>query len=229
MDPRKLFGDQRHSGFCVYCGGPVETVDHVPSMALLDKPYPPNLPTVPACAQCNHGFSLDEEYLACLLECTLVGSTEPDKQRRPSVRSKLASKAALRAHLEALRTAVAGEILWQPDGARVENVLVKLARGHVAFEEGTPMLEEPSLVDYVPLPAIRAEEAQGLTGPWPSHHPWPEIGSRAFFRATGMKVSHAPDSDGWIVIQKDRYRYRVNGTTAQMVLSEYLVCTVAWK
>lgn len=226
MDPRKLFADQRHSGFCVYCGGPVQTVDHVPSKALLDEPYPVDLPTVSAC---NQGFSLDEEYLACLIECTVVGSADPDKHRRPSVRRKLADKAALRAHLEASRNAVDGEILWQPDEARVENVLAKLARGHIAFEEGTPMLQEPGVIDYVPLTEISAEEASELIGPWPMQRPWPEIGSRAFFRASGMRVPHNPGSDGWITIQQGRYRYRVDGTTVQTILSEYLACTVLWE
>jgi hypothetical protein len=228
MDPRKLFADRRHSGFCVYCGGPVETVDHVPSKALLDEPYPADLPTVVACSACNQGFSLDEEYLSCLIECTLRGSTEPAKQHRPSIRKTLTAKPALRADLETARSVVDGEILWCPVASRVENVIVKLARGHLAFEEGTPMLGEPDVIDYVPRTGISAEEAQELTCAWPLERAWPEIGSRAFFRASGMRVPHNPGSDGWITVQEDRYRYRAEGTMAQMVLSEYLICTVVW-
>lgn len=228
MDPRKLFADQRHSGFCVYCGGPAETVDHVPSKALLDEPYPADLPTVAACTACNQGFSLDEEYLSCLIECTLRGSTEPERQQRLAVRQKLATRSALRAELEATRNVVDGEILWHPVSSRVENVIVKLARGHVAFEEGTPMLGEPDVLDYVPRTAISAEEAHELTRAWPADLAWPEVGSRAFFRASGMRVPHNPGPDSWITVQRDRYRYRVKGTVAQIVLSEYLICTVVW-
>lgn len=76
MDPKHLFVDERLKGSCVYCGGPPETVDHVPSRVFLDDPLPENLPVVEACRECNGGFSLDEEYLACLLECVMTGTTD---------------------------------------------------------------------------------------------------------------------------------------------------------
>lgn len=74
-------GDDRNKGWCVYCGGPGETRDHVPSRVLLDEPYPLELPVVPACAACNRAFSRDEAYLACLIECALTGSVESAKAR----------------------------------------------------------------------------------------------------------------------------------------------------
>ena len=75
MDPRKLFVDERLIGSCVYCGGAPDSRDHVPSKVLLDDPLPPDLPVVEACSTCNGNFSLDEEYLACFLECVFSGST----------------------------------------------------------------------------------------------------------------------------------------------------------
>jgi hypothetical protein len=230
VDPRKMFADQRLTGFCVYCGGPGETRDHVPSKALLDQPYPSDLPVVEACAKCNNAFALDEEYVACFLECTIIGSTIPHLQSRPSIRRKLTEAPALQALIEASRIPVAdGTLVWQPDEPRVEAVLVKLARGHMAFEEGTPRLEEPGLVDCVPLSMLSPDESQELVGPWPSFTGWPELGSRAFLRAAGARVPHNPQEDGWIVIQPNRYRYRVQVHTVQMVLSDYLACTVIWQ
>ncbi len=32
-----------------------------------------------ACRKCNNDFSIDEEYLGCLLECVIAGSTAPEK------------------------------------------------------------------------------------------------------------------------------------------------------
>ena len=89
MDPRKLFYDDRLKGHCVYCGGSEETRDHVPSKVLLDEPYPEDLPVVPACLECNNGFSLDEEYLACFLECVLCGTVDPRALKRDRIRRKL--------------------------------------------------------------------------------------------------------------------------------------------
>ena len=68
MQQLRCYGDDRNKGFCVHCGGPSETVDHVPSKVLLDEPYPENLMAASACRKCNNDFSIDEEYLACLLE-----------------------------------------------------------------------------------------------------------------------------------------------------------------
>jgi len=80
------YGDQRNEGWCIHCGGVDETRDHVPSRILLDEPYPTNLPVVAACQRCNLGCSLDEEYVACLLECP----QEEQSQRVFHVRRLLA-------------------------------------------------------------------------------------------------------------------------------------------
>lgn len=76
MDPRHLFVRQRLTRSCVYCGGIADTQDHVSSRVLLDDPKPVNIPVVEACKECNQGFSMDEEYLACLLDCVLCDTTE---------------------------------------------------------------------------------------------------------------------------------------------------------
>ena len=47
---------------CLYCGSTADTKDHVPPKALLEKPYPKNCRTVPACKSCNLGFSQYEGY-----------------------------------------------------------------------------------------------------------------------------------------------------------------------
>jgi len=77
MDPRHVVGmDERLTAeMCVYCGGAEpSTRDHVPPKVFLDEPYPPGLPVVGACEGCNLGFSLDEQYLACLIGCVMCGA-----------------------------------------------------------------------------------------------------------------------------------------------------------
>ena len=34
---------------------------------LLEKPYPPNLLTIPSCCECNTGFKQDEEYFLAVM------------------------------------------------------------------------------------------------------------------------------------------------------------------
>jgi len=86
MQNLKCYGDSRYKGFCIHCGGPEETDDHVPSKVLLDEPYPENLMVCPSCLRCNNALSLDEVYLACLLECVLAGEADPPKGNRSSFR-----------------------------------------------------------------------------------------------------------------------------------------------
>jgi hypothetical protein len=65
---------------CLYCHGKADSKDHVPPKLLLEKPFPRNLITVPACVLCNNRFSLDEQYFRDGL--AQVGFT-------PTLRSKL--------------------------------------------------------------------------------------------------------------------------------------------
>jgi hypothetical protein len=103
MDPRHLFIDERHTGMCVYCGTHPDTRDHVPSKVLLDEPYPPELPVVGACQGCNTSFSLDEQYLACFLDCVICGGTDTSGMHRSNVKRILEEKPTLRYRIESAR------------------------------------------------------------------------------------------------------------------------------
>lgn len=233
MDPRQLFVDDRLTGACVYCGGQPETRDHVPSRVFLDDPMPDNVPVVEACQECNHGFSLDEEYVACLLECVLRGSVDTECLLRDKVKRILTGKPRLAAMLnESRRAAEDGSTLWMPDEGRVRNVVLKLARGHAAFELSLPQLHEPIRVESTPLLCMptsqRAEFESAGSG---EVRGWPEIGSRAFLRACGAKP-YSYQNGPWIPVQENQYRYTVDqhgGVLVRMVLAEYLACEVEWE
>jgi hypothetical protein len=232
MDPRHLRVDDRLLGVCVYCGGPPDTSDHVPSKVLLDDPLPVNLPVVEACATCNRAFSLDEEYLACFLDCVLSGSAEPAALQREKTRRTLLHSPELGNRLRMSRQVDdAGAIIWAPENDRVWNIVVKLARGHAAFELSLPQLDEPEEVVFRPLPVMSDEERAAFENEGGGElQGWPEIGSRAFLRACG--AFPCEDQDGpWIVVQPRRYRYSVDesdGVLVCMVLADYLACYVRW-
>jgi hypothetical protein len=231
MDPRKLFADERHAGKCVFCGALPETREHVASRVLLDEPFPDDLPLVESCHVCNNGVSRDEEYLACLIECVICGSTNPDKVSREKVRASLRHSPALAVRIEASRTQdAAGRLVWKPEDERVRRVVVKLARGHAAHQYSEPQLAEPERVVVVPLMALSPERRAAFEEP-PDTPGWPEIGSRAFVNLleAGDKVFD-PES-GWGVQSAGRYRYLVaqpGETVVRIVLSEYLACEVVW-
>ena len=79
MEQRKRPGGEQGLGYytswekskgngCIYCGKPATTREHTPSKAFLLEPYPENLPTIPACFECNNGYSEDENYVSCFLD-----------------------------------------------------------------------------------------------------------------------------------------------------------------
>ncbi|MBX3316386.1 MAG: hypothetical protein KF902_05925 [Phycisphaeraceae bacterium] len=219
-------GDDRNQGWCVYCGGLDETRDHVPSRVLLDEPLPENLPVVPACGKCNSSFSRDEEYLACLVECALTGSLAT-ASNRARVGSILERSAGLAARLEAARYESGGQAGFSAETDRARNVLVKLARGHAAFEENEPQLGEPASVSFAPFTALSEQQRARFESATDPRGFWPEVGSRAMHRAVLGEIGPA----GWVEVQANRYRYRVHpgGRTVHIVIAEYLAAEVMWE
>jgi hypothetical protein len=231
MDPRQLFADERLRGMCVYCGVAPDSRDHCPSKVLLDEPLPPNLPVVEACKHCNNSFSLDEQYLACLIEAVTCGSAKVNDTSRLNIKRILEGTPALATRLEnSKRLDESGNLIWDVELDRVRRVVLKLARGHIAHELSLPKIEEADTVSFIPLILMSEEQRLAFESPASgSHELWPEIGSRAFIRAAKGLTNHG--SEQWNEVQPDRYRYLVgqsDGDFVRFVLSEYLACYVVW-
>lgn len=135
--------DQRLHGFCIYCGQSSPTKEHVPARFLLDDPLPNNLHTVEACSSCNNSFSMDEEYLGCLLEAIIHGAISRRDRIRPKVRRTLDRQAKLAARIESSNEIINGKILWHVELGRISNVIKKLAQGHAAYDLAETALFPP--------------------------------------------------------------------------------------
>lgn len=229
-EPGKLFVDDRLTGICVYCGTRPGTRDHSPSKVLLDEPYPDNLPVVKACLACNQSFSLDEQYLACFLECAMCGSTDTAALNRKNIQRILTKTPSLAAEIQSTMTiSESGDKIWRPDMERVRNVLLKLARGHLHFELSIQERDDPDVLEIVPLSLMTADGREFFERPESEAMTvWPELGSRAFLRAWASGERWA---DGWLDVQEGRYRYLVGqgrGSYAHIVIGEYLACRAVW-
>jgi hypothetical protein len=235
MDEIEEFVDERQKSWCIHCGerlaGLKTNRDHVPTKTLLRAPYPPNLPVVEVCSNCNESFSLDEQYLVGFLGAVLAGSTAPDAQFNPNAERILRKNEKLRAMIERSKTEYetkGGETrrIWNVQLNRVERVIVKNARGHVFFEYGEPLLDQPAHVWSKPLvsltPTERAEFENVGSGDL-----FPEVGSRMLTRVlTGQDLEGS-----WVVVQEGVYRYGIaqeGGILVRSVLSEYLATEVYW-
>ncbi|MGB6063581.1 MAG: hypothetical protein WBG50_02165 [Desulfomonilaceae bacterium] len=226
MKQIRNFGDARQMAFCAYCGRNTETRDHVPSKVFLDEPYPTNLPVVPSCQSCNEGFSLDEEYVACLIECARIGSVRSDDVQREKIRRILERKPALVSRLNQARRETECWEFFSVETGRVRNVILKLARGHAAFELNEPQLDDPSVVTFFPLHCMASDIREEFETP-PRFSIWPEVGSRAMQRLMINELSACV----WITPQPRRYRYLTSvgiGVVVRMVMSEYIACEAIW-
>lgn len=240
MDDIVEFVDDRNKAWCIHCGhwlSELETNrDHVPTKSLLQEPYPPELPVVEICRECNSSFSRDEEYLVAFLGSVICGSTDPDKhsgrrsarilQRNPKLRDRIEQ-----ARTECSTAAGVTRSFWKPEQNRIERVVIKNARGHVYFECGEPMLTDPSHFWVAPLEAMDETERAEFEDLLPKNAPefalWPEVGSRMMTRLlTGQ------DLDGpWVIVQDGAYRYSIlqQGLfRVRIVIHEYLAAEIIW-
>lgn len=242
MNQLKDYADDRLINGCVYCGGKADTRDHVPSRILLEPPYPENLPVVGCCGQCNQGFSKDEEYVACLIEAVLAGSADPSGIKRTSIARTLQKSPALQARIEAAKRKVDGRTEFVPETDRVMNVMLKLARGHAAFELSQPCRQAPDHFWCGPLASMSDQIRESFDAAHVQQM-FGEVGSRGLQRmlVTQMVLRSQSGEESqvglllndWVDVQDGHYRFLsiddIGGFVIRIVIAEYLACEVVWR
>lgn len=233
MEKLENYGDERQKGFCVHCGGQTQSKDHAPSKVFLDLPHPKHMPSLPSCGDCNNGFSGDEEYLACFIECVICGTSDPELLSREKIKRALRRNGSLRDRIE--RGHRQGETIgggavhvWQPEDKRVRRVILKLARCHAAYELNEPRLDEPHHVLVIPVVSMTDDQRNHFESV-PDVNGWPEVGSRAMQR---ILIADEACADGWITVQDGRYRFLAVAESSLMVrgvISEYLAFEAIWE
>ncbi|APZ47352.1 hypothetical protein BW723_14145 [Polaribacter reichenbachii] len=225
----ETFSDIRLENQCAYCGKLPDTRDHVPSKILLGKPYPENLPVVPSCLKCNNGFSLDEEYFACLIECLISGTTNLKGLSNKSIVKTLKRQTKLKIRLDNAFVNENGESYFKIEPERIENVILKLAFGHVKYENSDRQYEKPKHLGFVPIHTLTEEEQNSFLSVTELQQSL-EIGSRAmqnmYITPNGIPI------DNWTVVQEGIYQYCVTSTTenikVRILIGNYLACEVLW-
>lgn len=226
MKQRINWGDQRQIAHCVYCSKGIETREHAPPKVLLDEPYPGNLPVIQACKICNQGYSLDEEYFACLIECARVGSVDLKVIERDKIRAILSRKKALLNKLEkAVTKTPEGQKAFLIELERFRKVLFKIGQGHTLFEQNEPKKEEDVNSFTFGTLEMLSDESRDVFETVPYANKAPEVGSRAM-----QNILIARDFIGmpWIEVQENRYRYLTFNEGVRMVFSEYVWCEIIW-
>ena len=235
MRQREVWSEVYADDRCVHCGDEIAddemTREHVPSKTLLQRPFPlPDpLPTVAAHLDCNREFSLDEQYVSCLLASVISGSTDVDANRFRSQARALANDDRLRQRIERCRTVQLGlfgdtVIFWRPELDRVRNVIVKNAKGHIWFDTDLMMEGHPEHIGIMPFPSISPERRQSFEDGTETDM-WAEIGTRLFQQQAYLEVGPG----GWKSVQDGVYRYAVDDSgVVRIVMHEYLAAEVFW-
>ena len=224
---------------CVYCGAEAKTREHAPSKVFLNKPYPGDLPIVPACFKCNNSFSQDELFVAILIEklkSNYYGSQYPlpaDTLARLSVNPKIAS---------AIDNAIVSNDLARFDD-RIKNVALKLAISHAVYELSEGYCAKDANIDYSFSNNMSIENREDFESAIVLNDKLlPEIGSRAYERIMAMEVSaqsqEQPDQTvtvplmllDWVDVQESRYLYTCynlsDAIVVKMIISDFLYVSV---
>ncbi|MEU8182561.1 hypothetical protein AB0B86_17555 [Micromonospora sp. NPDC049047] len=214
----EIFADERLLGFCIFCGGKPDTRDHVPPKVFLDKPYPDNLLIVGSCDRCNGGSSLDEQFVACLLEVVMCGTVEPGALRRPNIARTLTRSPALAAQLEQGLQPGGGFLVSELGGQRLARVLEKIGRGLWAYQTQEPTGTLAARVGWNAWSTLSDAQRQEFITV--RDEVFPELGSRMFIRL----LEEGPNR--WTVVQEGRFAYLVEvqegGGRIKLIIGDYL-------
>lgn len=202
---------------CYLCGSPATTIDHVPPQSFFEN-VPANIIKLPACAACNRGASLDEEYIRTTI--VALGYARSVVARRiwegAVKRSFVRRPRGLRARLARdvvpveVRTP-AGEVLGHSpglaiDGKRSLSVFRKIARG-IFFHEQAQRLVDNELLLFRDADVI----AKGLDFAI-STQSWPEVDMGEPFR---YRSRHDPErSIIWFEFYRTTWWFAMTGEAA---------------
>lgn len=229
------------SMYCVYCGDVADTREHCPSKVFLSKPYPGDLPVVPACQKCNNGFSKNELYTKAFVEyyqnyCYNTPITVSEK--RIEVRE---AKQKFAKYLESHNMEY---------DERIGEILIKLSICHAAYElteayhtDGKTGL--PEYVSYAFRPNMTQEDREGFQNYIPLNNcVLPTVGSRAYNRIYVVELVLSAVKSGemsslkqlvmdWTDVQDNHYRYVCwiddGYINVKLIIDEFLYATVAFK
>ena len=182
---------------CVYCGRRADSREHVPPRLLLEKPYPENLRTLPACRACNQGFSLDEQYFLVLLGQIATSSKLAQKIEPGGVLDRALTRApALDERVvSALEVDDDGRVVIRPEHDRVQRVIAKVAHGlYVLRYRRNPRLRDVEPIAAYPYNLKDQRPPDIILGTYSERfrpkrwiHVQPRIFSYVFVRRPGRK------------------------------------------
>lgn len=247
MEQRKRLGGNCGLGYytswekskdngCIYCGTLATTREHIPSKAFLLEPYPENLPTIPACFECNNSYSEDEKYVACFLD-VLKSQIYSDYSQQEQTNIRLSKDEKLQRILKEEIRVDDGKVYYQPDERRIFRILLKLARCHAGFEFDHVNFDDTKANIWYDFSFNISGEVMLDFNLTPEMDKAPEVGSRGVvtpFVVQNVETGETVAFAFWNEVQEDQYRYQVSlnedgSITVKIVIFEFLHCKVTFE
>ncbi len=218
---------------CIYCGKPATTREHTPSKTFLRKPYPNNLPTIPACFECNNSYSEDEKYVSCFLD-VLKSYVYSNYTRESQTDNRLSKDKTLKATLEKQIHSREEKIIFQPDGQRISRILIKLARGHAGYELDYVYFDDTVHSFWCNFVFNMTKDETNEFNSIPTYNFSSEVGSRGMPLFQNLDTGYAQTIARWIDVQDGQYRYQVfydsnENIGVKIVIYEFLYCKVIFQ
>ena len=218
MKQLKNYADDRNSNICIYCHSGQLTKEHAPSKILLDEPFPPNLPVVASCLNCNNKYSYDEEYVACLIEVMRTNATNIDMIKRNKIKTAMNKNSKL----SKLFFVEDKSHLLKISAGKIKNIFVKLSKSHISFELNELIYNDNYTIRYM---ILNTEDEKMKANNLNPEHLFPEVGSRLFQKI----ISNGGNS--WQIVQDNQYRYSISYSChleVRIIVSEYFYSIFEW-
>ena len=225
LRPRVVFSRDSEC-YCIYCGEKSDTREHCPSKVFLSKPYPDDLPVLPACFKCNNSFSADEVYTEVYIDALkyLSGnSTSLSDRNKERIHRNTAFTDAQSDLSHYYRT---GEMIRRD---QIYRILTKLSLGHMVYDltegysiNGCSAIPSDIVYNFVmEMSEYQKDDFDDLV--FMSDKIFPIIGSRVFDRIYIVEpVLNSYENDDkvgnidintqfvvmdWYDVQDEHYRY----------------------
>lgn len=186
---------------CSICGvRSATTRDHVPPKNLFPKPRPQDLITVPACAHCNNGSSVEDEDFRTYLSLQIGKQTDLTNKLWLQSKKSLERRTAMRqAFIESIKS-LDLTLHLESEGCmafevpeRIYNVVFERVVRGLYYHHFNEILGEAVKVSVVPLRRIDDVSFE-LVDNWPTY----SIGDNAFVYKVS-RASDSPESTAWIM------------------------------
>jgi hypothetical protein len=148
--------------------------------------------------------------------------------RRPSVAKAMSRSPALKARIESAKSDSNGLISFIPEDERVKNVVLKLARGHAAYELSQQLTHEPDHYWCGTLSSLTEEQIDAFR----NHQRMLAAEISMTSLSGGQRTMQLLVND-WIEVQEGYYRYLpiddIGGVIIRIVIANYLASEIGWK